>query len=73
MSLLLNPTLCTQHFEKPKLKTSKFGVREGLLVKKVPTEKREDLTVTQIHISLWTRLRDFEERGGIQKDWWDKF
>lgn len=33
------------------------------MVKKVPTEKMEDLMVTQIHISLWARLRDFEELG----------
>ena len=36
--------------ERPKLRTSGFGVRKGLLIKKVPTEKTGALVVPQIHL-----------------------
>nr|KAF6474774.1 hypothetical protein HJG63_010931 [Rousettus aegyptiacus] len=43
-------SLCVQCFERPELKMSEFGVRKGLLIKKVPTEKMGDPLVPQIHL-----------------------
>ena len=39
---LANPGSSAQHFERPKLKTSKFGVWRGVFIMKVATEKPND-------------------------------
>lgn len=44
---------------KAKHKISEFGVRKGSLIKKAPTENKEDLMVPQIHLALRTRLKVF--------------
>ena len=48
--MLLFQSLCAQSFERPKLETSEFLVRKGLLIKKAPTKKMEALVVPQIHL-----------------------
>lgn len=50
--------------EKPKLTTSDFGVRKGLLTKKVPTEKMGSPVVPQIHGKKVQNLAFFYVRGG---------
>lgn len=35
---------------------TEFGVKEGLLIKKVPSEEMGDLIVPQIRLACWTRL-----------------
>lgn len=48
--MLLVQSPCAWHFKRPKLKTSEFRVREGLLMEKVPTEKMWTLVIPQIHL-----------------------
>lgn len=52
--LLLVQDSCAQHFKGPKLKTSEFGKRKGLLIKKALTSSRRwgALTLPQIHLSV---------------------
>ena len=63
---LPNQSLCTCHFERPKLKISEFGVRKVLLIEKAPTRKMGDLMVPQIHLACWTRLKVFKGLGGTR-------
>lgn len=58
-----NQSLCAQCFERPKLNTSDFGVRKGLLMEKVPTKRMRDLVMLQIHLACWNRPRDFKGLG----------
>ena len=55
-----NPSSCARCFEKPKLKTSEFGLRKGLWIKKAATEKMGDLVMPQNHLARWTKLRVFK-------------
>lgn len=41
---------CVQCFKRPKIKISEFGLRKGLLIKKMSTEKMGVLAVPQIHL-----------------------
>lgn len=45
------------------LNPHEFGVRKGVLVEKVPTEKMGHLVMLWIHLAHWTRLRVFRGRG----------
>lgn len=41
---------CALWFKRPKLKISEFGVAEGVLIKKAPTEKMGGLMVPQTYV-----------------------
>lgn len=58
-------------FQKAKLKMPEFGVKTGLSIKKVSTEKMRDLIVLQIYLAHWTKLRMYKTLGktGMWKCW----
>ena len=47
-SSILVQSPCAQHFEKPNLKISEFGVRKGLLIEKMPNERTGALVFKSI-------------------------
>lgn len=61
--LLSNSGSCALHFERPKSKCQ-FGVRKDLLIKKVPIKKIGDLSMPQLYLTCWTRLRIFKLEKG---------
>lgn len=54
---------CILCFKRPKIKTSGFGVKKGLLIKKAPTEKMKDLMVPQINLRKVQNLGLFYVKG----------
>lgn len=71
ISVLPNPSWCARRFERPKHKTSEFGVRKGLLIQKMPTKKIGALIVPEIHLACCTRWRVLNSWGGtsMRKLW----
>lgn len=52
LGMLVSPvqSSCAQYFKRPIFKTSEFGVKKGLLINRVPTEKMGAPLIPQIHL-----------------------
>lgn len=61
--MLSNSESCALDFERPKSKCQ-FGVWKDLLIKKVPIKKMGDLSMPQLYLTCWTKLRIFKLEKG---------
>lgn len=61
--MLSDQCLRILHFKRPKIKTSGFGVKKGLLIKKAPTEKMKEIMVPQNNLRKVQNLGFFYVKG----------
>ena len=73
--LVIEPKSVCLMLQKAKTQMSEFGVRKGLLMEKVPTERLGDLMMPQIHLACCTRSRVLKGLGQqvYERCWWGKF
>lgn len=65
--MLLVQSPCAWRSKRPKFKTSYFGIRKGLFIKKVPTAKMGALVMPWIHLKKSTKFRLLLHQGKEQE------